>query len=61
LGVEALREGNSVRAAENLRDVVKLAPEDALAQRLLLFAEHYQGTSRDLVYQILASQLEYRS
>ena len=61
LGVEALREGNSARAVENLRDVVRLAPDDALAQRMLLFAERYPGTSRDLVYQIFASQLEYRS
>lgn len=61
LAVEALREGNSTRAVENLRDVVRLAPEDALAQRLLLFAERYPGTSGDLVYQIFASQLEYRS
>jgi tetratricopeptide (TPR) repeat protein len=61
LAVEALREGDTGRALENLRDVVKLSPDDALAQRLLLFAERYPGTPHDLLYQILASQLEFRS
>jgi tetratricopeptide (TPR) repeat protein len=61
LGVEALRSGDKAAAAENFRDLVGIDPEDALAERLLLFAERYPGTSQDLVFQILASRLEFRT
>jgi tetratricopeptide (TPR) repeat protein len=61
LGVEALRAGNKTGAAENFRDLVRIAPDDPLAQRLLHFSERYPGSSQDLVFQILASQLDFRS
>jgi hypothetical protein len=61
LGVQALRAGDKAGATENFRDLVRIAPEDTLAQRLLLFAERYPGSSQDLVFQILAGQLEFRS
>ncbi|HVS08998.1 MAG TPA: tetratricopeptide repeat protein [Planctomycetota bacterium] len=61
MGVQAMRDGDKAAAVQNFRDLVRIAPEDALAQRLLLFAESYPGSSQDLVFQILASQLEFRT
>jgi tetratricopeptide (TPR) repeat protein len=61
MGVQAMRDGDKEAAVENFRDLVRIAPEDTLAQRLLLFAERYPGSSQDLVFQILASELEFRT
>ncbi len=58
--VRDLRRNRAPQAKALLDEALRLDPQDAFAQRLLLFAKTYSQTPRDLLYQIFVDNLETR-
>ena len=60
LAVRSLRRGETKEAEALLAEALDLDTDDAMAQRLLLFAETYSEAPRDLLYDIMVEILELR-
>ena len=60
LAVRALRQAQPKRAVALAQEAVTLDQDDAYAQRLLLFAQSYDGAPSDLLYDIFINNLEIR-
>lgn len=58
--VRDLRRNRARQAKALLDEALDLDPQDAFAQRLMLFADTYSRTPRDLLYQIFVDNLETR-
>ncbi len=60
LAVRDLQRGDTEQAAEKLREILKLRPDDPEATRHLRFAESYAQRDKDLLYRIYVKYLPTR-
>ena len=60
LAVRSLRRGKPQEAEALFKEALNLDTDDAMAQRLLLFAESYTRAPRDLLYDIMVENMELR-
>jgi len=60
LAVRDLQRGNVEEAADKLREVISIAPDDRVAARHLRFAESYARREKDLLYRIYVKYLPGR-
>jgi len=60
LAVRDLQRNDATKAADWLKEAVKLQPNDELLQRQYLFAQTYQERPKDLLYRIYVKYLPYR-
>jgi len=60
LGVRDLQRADAGKAVEKLQEAMKLAPDDTMLKRHMLFAQTYKERPKDLLYGIYVRYLTYR-
>ena len=60
LGVRDLQRTDANKAAEKFQEALKIAPDDVMLKRHMLFAQTYKERPKDLLYGIYVRYLTYR-